>query len=82
MRKEFEGALILDPSMPDSFTNREELGLIEDGTADVMTFAKAFLANSDLPRRLREHQPLNVPDPKSFSGGNYRGYTDYPVLAD
>lgn len=82
VRKEFDGALILNPSTPDSFTNREELNLIEDGTADVLTFARAFLANPDLPRRLREDRPLNVPDPATFYGGNHRGYTDYPVLAD
>lgn len=80
VRKEFDGALILNPSTPGTFTNREELSLIEDGTADVITFAQAFLANPDLPRRLRENTPLNAPDPKSYYGGNYRGYTDYPAL--
>ncbi|HEY4453433.1 MAG TPA: alkene reductase [Pseudonocardiaceae bacterium] len=80
VRKEFDGALILNPSTPGSFTNREELSLIEDGTADVITFAQAFLANPDLPKRLRENLPLNAPDPKTYYGGNYRGYTDYPAL--
>ncbi|HEX4222463.1 MAG TPA: alkene reductase [Pseudonocardiaceae bacterium] len=80
IRKEFDGVLILNPSTPGAFTNREELSLIEDGTADVLTFAQAFLANPDLPTRLRENKPLNTPDRATFYGGNYRGYTDYPTL--
>jgi N-ethylmaleimide reductase len=80
VRKEFDGALILNPSTPGAFTNREELSLIEDGTADVLTFAQAFLANPDLPTRLRENKPLNTPDRATFYGGNHRGYTDYPTL--
>ena len=39
----------------------------------------SFLANPDLPRRIREGLPLNTPDPATFFGGNERGYIDYPT---
>jgi N-ethylmaleimide reductase len=37
-------------------------------------FGRHFLANPDLPRRIREGLPLNAYDRKTF-----HGYTDYPV---
>jgi N-ethylmaleimide reductase len=54
---------------------------IEDGTADMVSFAALFLANPDLPERLRRGGPFNPPDRKTFYGGDARGYTDYPALA-
>jgi len=54
---------------------------IHDGTADLVSFASLFLANPDLPERLRRGGPFNPPDRKTFYGGNERGYTDYPALA-
>ncbi len=82
LRKEFDGTFILNPSTPGAFTSKENLDLIEDGTADVITFGALFLANPDLPRRLAEDKPLNTPDPTTFYGGDHRGYTDYPTLSD
>jgi N-ethylmaleimide reductase len=54
---------------------------IRDGTADLVSFAALFLANPDLPERLRRGGPFNPPDRKTFYGGDARGYTDYPALA-
>ncbi len=54
---------------------------IADGTADLVSFAALFLANPDLPERLRRGGPFNPPDRKTFYGGDARGYTDYPALA-
>ncbi|HEX2208553.1 MAG TPA: alkene reductase [Longimicrobium sp.] len=48
--------------------------------ADLVSFGKPFLANPDLPERLREGAPLNTPDRATFYGGDARGYTDYPLL--
>jgi len=55
---------------------------VAGGTADLVAFGKAFIANPDLGRRLREAAALNAPDTATFYGGGERGYTDYPVLAD
>ena len=54
--------------------------VIEDGVADLVSFGRLFLANPDLPRRLRAGGPFNQPDPATFYGGGARGYTDYPTL--
>jgi N-ethylmaleimide reductase len=51
------------------------------GDADLVSFGRLFLANPDLPARLREGLPLNVPDPRTFYGGGAAGYTDYPAWA-
>jgi N-ethylmaleimide reductase len=48
--------------------------------ADLICFGKAFIANPDLTRRLREGAPLNEPNRKTFYGGGAEGYTDYPAL--
>ena len=49
--------------------------------ADLVAFGKAFIANPDLPQRLRSGAALNAPDRSTFYGGGARGYTDYPALA-
>jgi N-ethylmaleimide reductase len=53
---------------------------IRDGKADLVSFARLFLANPDLPERIRQGAPLNRPDPATLYGGGARGYTDYPFL--
>ena len=53
---------------------------VQDG-ADLVAFGKAYIANPDLVRRLREGAPLNTPDKATFYGGGAQGYTDYPALA-
>ncbi len=56
------------------------LAAVAEGRADLVAFGRAFIANPDLGRRLREGAPLNPPDTTTFYGGGARGYTDYPVL--
>jgi N-ethylmaleimide reductase len=53
---------------------------IASGLADAIAFGKLFIANPDLPRRLREGRPLNTPDATTFYGGSAKGYTDYPTV--
>jgi len=54
--------------------------VIAGGTADLVSFGRAFLANPDLPQRLKVGAALNEPDPSTFYGGSEKGYTDYPTL--
>jgi N-ethylmaleimide reductase len=49
--------------------------------ADAVAFAQLWLANPDLPARIRAGGPYNEADRATFYGGDHRGYTDYPVLA-
>jgi 2,4-dienoyl-CoA reductase-like NADH-dependent reductase (Old Yellow Enzyme family) len=51
---------------------------ISEGTADLVAFGVAYLANPDLPARLKNNWPLNEADKSSFYGGGEKGYTDYP----
>ncbi|QHI98887.1 alkene reductase [Xylophilus rhododendri] len=53
---------------------------IASGEADLVAFGKAYIANPDLVRRLKEKAQLNQPDPSTFYGGGEHGYTDYPAL--
>ncbi len=55
--------------------------VVGGGKADMVSFGRLFLANPDLPRRLRTGAPLNAPDPDTFYGGDAKGYTDYPALS-
>ncbi|MDH4555092.1 hypothetical protein E8F11_07840 [Pseudomonas sp. BN417] len=50
---------------------------LASGRADLIAFGRPFIANPDLPRRLREGLLLNTPDSARFFGGDHRGYTDY-----
>ncbi|MFD3329750.1 alkene reductase [Streptomyces sp. NPDC058701] len=78
LRKQFSGPLVLNPAT-EGPTDHRALALVEDGTADLVAFGALFLANPDLPDRLRTEGPYNTPDPATFFGGDARGYTDYPA---
>ncbi len=55
-------------------------GVLQRGTADLVSFATLFIANPDLPERLRRGGPFNTAERKTFYGGGAGGYTDYPAL--
>jgi N-ethylmaleimide reductase len=78
LRTAFDGPFMLNPHTGARPTRHYELALIEDGTADLISYGALFLANPDLPRRLASGGPYNTPDRASFYGGDERGYTDYP----
>lgn len=80
LRKQFDGVFVLNPKTHGRPTGPEDLGLIADGTADMLSFGTLFLANPDLPRRLAAGGPFNVPHRPTYYGGDDRGYTDYAVL--
>ena len=81
LRKQWPGVFILNPYTEGEPTGPEALGLIEDGTADLIAFGALFLANPDLPARIAAGGPYNAPDSTTFYGGDDRGYTDYPAIA-
>ncbi|MFD2470268.1 alkene reductase [Amycolatopsis silviterrae] len=80
LRKDWPGVFVLNPFTHPEPTGPDSLGLVEDGTADLIAFGALFLANPDLPDRLAEGGPFNTPDKAAFYGGDHRGYTDYPAL--
>ncbi len=64
----------------EGFERDSAKAVLDAGWADAVAFGKAFLANPDLPDRLRADAPLNAPRPETFYGGGAEGYTDYPVF--
>jgi N-ethylmaleimide reductase len=64
------------------FTRETADKVVASGAADAVAFGRLFIANPDLPERLRLNGPLNRYDRPTFYGGAERGYTDYPSLAE
>ncbi len=60
------------------FTPLTAEAAVASGTYDLIAFGRWFLANPDLPDRLRDGTPLNVYDRATFYGSGVQGYTDYP----
>jgi N-ethylmaleimide reductase len=54
---------------------------LREGWADAVAFGVPFLANPDLPRRMKLGAELNPADPATFYASGPKGYTDYPALA-
>ncbi len=54
---------------------------LREGRADLIAIGRKFIANPDLPERLRAHASLNPDDGSTYYGGGEKGYTDYPSLA-
>ena len=53
--------------------------ILAKGEADLVAFGRHFLANPDLPERLRRDLPLNPYDRSTFYYGGEKGYADYPA---
>lgn len=51
---------------------------VSDGRADAIAYGRSFIANPDLPERLRMRSALNEMDPSTLYGGTEKGFTDYP----
>jgi N-ethylmaleimide reductase len=77
VRERFQGVLIANMG----YTAAEANAAIAAGAIDAVAFGTAFLANPDLPERLRSGAPLNTPDPATFYSPGPAGYTDYPFLS-
>ncbi len=74
-RQAFKGTLIYTGKYAKA---RAEEALVNDW-ADLVSFGRPFIANPDLPYRLRNDLPLNEPNRAYFFGGGEKGYIDYPA---
>ncbi len=77
LRRCFGGALVLAAG----YDKETAEARIADGTADLVAFGQAFVANPDLPERFARSAPLAPADRSTFYAGGARGYTDYPAIA-
>ncbi len=76
LRRIFKGPIIA----AGGFDRASAGAILQTGDADLVAFGRAFIANPDLPERLRRDLPLNRYDRSTFYGGDHRGYVDYPFL--
>ncbi|MCX8511149.1 MAG: alkene reductase, partial [Chthoniobacteraceae bacterium] len=76
LRPKYKGNIIANGG----FTLESGNQALKEGWADAVAFGVPFLANPDLPERLRTGAPLNEADPSTFYAPGAKGYTDYPFL--
>ncbi|WHI51936.1 alkene reductase [Microbulbifer sp. MLAF003] len=60
------------------YSPEKALRVLQAGNGDIFGFGRPFIANPDLPIRIRNDWPLNKVDPETMYGGTDEGYTDYP----
>jgi N-ethylmaleimide reductase len=76
-RERFDGVLIGNMG----YDAAEAEAAIAAGKLDAVAFGKPFIANPDLPERIRDGLPLAEPDQATFYTWDAKGYTDYPRYA-
>lgn len=76
VREKYKGVLIGNMG----YTPAEAEAAVAAGKLDAVAFGTAFLANPDLPARIKAGAALNTPDPSTFYTPGAKGYTDYPTL--
>ena len=76
IRQHYKGVLIGNMAYSGEEADRE----IAAGKVDAVAFGTSFLANPDLPARIKTGAPLNEPNPATFYTWDAQGYTDYPAL--
>ncbi|MBD2838053.1 alkene reductase [Pseudomonas sp. JM0905a] len=76
LKEAFGGVFIAN----ERFTKASASAWLESGKADAVAFGIPFIANPDLPERLRLDAPLNEPRPELFYAKGPVGYIDYPRL--
>jgi N-ethylmaleimide reductase len=78
LRKIFKGTIVA----AGGFEPETAEEAVESGIADLVAFGKHFVANPDLPKRIRLGLPLNAYDRSTFYTFEARGYTDYPFYEE
>lgn len=63
------------------YSVEEAAEAIQSGALDAVAFGTSFLANPDLPERIKQGAKLNEPNPATFYSPGATGYIDYPTLA-
>jgi N-ethylmaleimide reductase len=75
-RAAYRGALVGNMG----YTPEEAAAAISERRLDAVAFGVPFLANPDLPERIRGGAARNEADATTFYTPGPRGYTDYPAL--
>ena len=75
VRANYKGVLVGNMG----YTPDEAEQAVAAGQLDAVAFGTGFLANPDLPARIKAKAPLTPPNPATFYTPGPEGYTDYPV---
>ena len=74
LRSAYQGVLIY----AGKYSVERAVQAIEDGLADMVAFGRPFVANPDLPSRIKHNQAWATHNPETLFGGAEKGLTDYP----
>ena len=75
LREAFQGVLIF----AGRYNAEKAEQALSDGLADMIGFGRPFVANPDLPDRMKHGYPLAEHVPETLFGGAEKGLIDYPV---
>ncbi len=76
-RKSFKGVFI----SAGGYDPQSAKNAVKNNNVDAVAFGRHFIANPDLPERIKIAAPLNEYNRATFYGGTEKGYTDYPFLS-
>lgn len=75
-RENYKGHLMVNMG----YGGEEAATVVQNNMADSVAFGTGFLANPDLPARIKAGAELNTPDQNTFYTADSKGYTDYPFM--
>jgi N-ethylmaleimide reductase len=75
IRKEFAGPLVLNAD----YDGAKGQAALDANEADAISFGRKFLANPDLPYRLKNNIALTLDKIETWYTQGAEGYTDYPT---
>ena len=77
IRRAFSRTLVLNAD----YVGDTAQAALDSGVADAIAFGRTYIANPDLPERLRRGAPLNKDEMATWYSRGEAGYLDYPSLA-
>jgi N-ethylmaleimide reductase len=77
IRANYKGVLVANMG----YAPAEAADAVAAGKIDAVAFGTGFLANPDLPARIKAGAALNAPIAATFYSPGPEGYTDYPTMA-
>jgi N-ethylmaleimide reductase len=84
LRHLWDGPMLLNPHpgglAGGPVTERIAQQALEEGVAELISFGSLYIANPDLPERIKAGGPYAQADRATLYGGGPRGYTSYPPL--
>jgi 2,4-dienoyl-CoA reductase-like NADH-dependent reductase (Old Yellow Enzyme family) len=75
IKQAFKGPLVLNAD----YDGPKGQAALDSGPADAISYGRTFLANPDLPHRIKHKLALNPDHMETWYSGGAEGYTDYPT---